>query len=60
MNSCASGSFACAYDYSKSSNIKSIKIINDGGDSEILFDNDYKINFFSSKAIIEFKANIEV
>ena len=27
---CASGSFACAYDYSKNSNIKSIKIINDG------------------------------
>ena len=60
MNSCASGSFACAYDYSKNSNIKSIKIINDGGNSEILFDNNYKTNFFSSKAIIEFKGNIEV
>ena len=60
MESCASGSFACAYDYSKSSNTKLIKIINDGGDSEILFGNDYKTNFFSSKAIIEFKGNIEV
>ena len=61
MASCASGSFACAYDYSKNNNdIKSIKVINDGGNSEILFDNSYKSNFFLSKGIIEFKGNIEV
>ena len=60
MDSCASGSFACAYDYSKNNNIKSVKIINDGGNSEILFSNNYQKNFFLSKGIIEFKGNIEV
>ena len=60
MDSCASGSFACAYDYSKNNNIKSVKIINDGGNSEILFSNNYQKNFFLSKGTIEFKGNIEV
>lgn len=61
MDSCASGSYACAYDHSKKNkNIKSIKVINDGGNSEVLFGKNYSTNFFSSKGVIEYKGNIKV
>jgi len=61
MHSCASGSYACAYDYSRKNNYnKKIKVINDGGDSQIIFGKDYNKNFFSSKGIIEFKGEMEI
>lgn len=61
MDSCASGSYACAYVYSKKNkNIDLVKIINDGGSSEVSFDKNFFSNFFSSRALIEFKGNIEV
>ena len=55
MNSCASGSFACAYHYHKNNNLKmDIKIINDGGNYFCKFQNNYQNNFIFSKGIIEF------
>lgn len=61
MASCASGSYACAYDYSIKNNFnKKINIINDGGNSQIVFSENYNNNFFISKGIIEFKGEIEI
>ena len=61
MDSCASGSFACAYDYSFKNNIYGkIKVINDGGISQITFNNFYKKNLFRSQAEIESKGVIEI
>ena len=61
MDSCASGSYACAYDYSKNNNnIKSVNIINDGGSSKVLFGRDYSSNFFSSKGFIDKIGNVKV
>ena len=43
MDSCASGSYACAFDYSFKNNIyKKIQVLNDGGNSQITFNNFYK------------------
>ena len=61
MDSCASGSFACAYDYSKRNNIdKKIDIINDGGNSQVIFNQDYTMNFFLSSGKIEYKGELEI
>ena len=61
MDSCASGSFACAYDYSnKNKHIHKINVINDGGNSQVIFENKYSKNFFSSKGFIEFKGELKI
>ena len=61
MDSCASGSYACAYDYSVKNDIfGKIKVINDGGISQIIFNDSYKKNLFKSKAEIESKGEIEI
>jgi diaminopimelate epimerase len=61
MDSCASGSYACAYDYSRKNNHnKKINVINDGGESQIIFGRDYNTNFFISKGIIEYKVELEI
>ena len=60
MKSCASGSFACAYDYSKKNNINGkIKVLNDGGVSQIIFNQKYKNNLFQIKPEIEYKEKLE-
>ena len=61
MDSCASGSFASAYDYSmKNSYSDKVRIINDGGNSEVVFENNYKSNFFLSKGEIEYNGELEI
>ena len=61
MDSCASGSYACAYDYSVKNDIfGKIKVINDGGISQIIFNDSYEKNLFKSKAEIESKGEIEI
>ena len=37
-----------------------IKIINDGGNSEVVFENNYKENFFLSKGEIEYNGELEI
>ena len=55
MNSCASGSFACAFHYHKKYNINSnINIINKGGEYISIFNNNYNNNSIASKSIIEY------
>ena len=61
MNSCASGSVACAYDYSKKYKFfEKINVINDGGESQIIFKKNYNRNFFTSKGLIEFKGELKI
>ena len=56
MASCASGSYACAYDFSKKQNISGkINIINDGGFFNIIFNKNYKKNKLIGTAKIEYK-----
>jgi diaminopimelate epimerase len=59
MTSCSSGSYACAYHYyhcyEKSDRIK---ILNDGGTSEVIF-KDNK-NLFLSKGEIEYKGELDI
>lgn len=56
MASCASGSYACAYDFSKKQSILGkINIINDGGVFNITFNKHYKKNKLIGKAEIEYK-----
>ena len=59
MNSCASGSFACAYDYSiKEKVLGDIEVVNDGGSFIISFNKDYKKSTLIGKAEIEYKGII--
>ena len=59
MNSCASGSFACAYDYSiKEKILGDIEVVNDGGNFIISFNKDYKKSTLIGKAEIEYKGII--
>ena len=61
MDSCASGSYACAFDYSFKNNIYGkIKVLNDGGICQITFNNSYEKNLFSAKAEIESKGMVEI
>ena len=61
MKSCASGSFACAFDYSQKNNINSkIKVLNDGGISQITFSKCYKNNLFKAVANIEYEGELEI
>lgn len=61
MQSCASGSFACAYHYLKTNNLNvDVKIINNGGDYFCRFKNNYKYNFIISQGIIEFTSTYEL
>ena len=59
MKSCASGSFACAYDYSiKEKILGDIEVVNDGGNFIINFSKDYKKSTLIGKAEIEYKGII--
>tara|TARA_Y100000590_G_C15674682_1_gene997523 strand:+ start:279 stop:1067 length:789 start_codon:yes stop_codon:yes gene_type:complete len=61
MDSCASGSYACAFDYFKKNNfIGKIKVQNIGGMFQIIFDENYMNNTLIGKAEIEYKDSIEV
>ena len=61
MQSCGSGSYACAYDYSKKNNIKGkIKVLNDGGISQITFSKCYQNNLFRAIANIEYEGALEI
>ena len=44
----------------KNSYNKKINVINDGGDSQIVFGEDYNRNFFISKGLIEYKGELEI
>ena len=56
MNSCASGSFACAYDYSnKEKVLGDIEVVNDGGNFIMSFNKNYKESTLIGKAEIEYK-----
>ena len=58
MASCSSGSYACAYHYYHYHNLDKVKILNDGGTSEIIFRNNK--NLFLSKGQIEYKDELEI
>ena len=61
MDSCASGSYACAFDYSFKNNVYGkIKVLNDGGIAQITFNNFYEKNLFRGIAEIESKGVIEI
>ena len=61
MSSCGSGSFACAYDFSKKNNyLGIIKVINDGGVFQFSFSENYNENFLIGKAEIEYEKEIEI
>ena len=60
MPSCSSGSYACAYHYYNCyEKFSKIKILNDGGTSEITFKANGK-NLFLSKGEIEYKGELEI
>ena len=59
MESCASGSFACAFHYHyKNKLISPIHIINNGGNYLSTFNDNYKHNTIISNSIIEYEDNI--
>ena len=61
MLSCGSGSYACAFDYSKNNNSNNkIKVLNDGGISQIMFSNKYKKNLFIAHSEIEYKSKLNI
>ena len=61
MPSCASGSYACAFNYSQRSNIfGEIKVLNDGGLFRIIFDENYMNNTLMGKAEIEYEDLIKI
>tara|TARA_Y100001970_G_C14205071_1_gene843497 strand:+ start:353 stop:1132 length:780 start_codon:yes stop_codon:yes gene_type:complete len=60
VESCASGSYACAYHISKKTTNKKFTVINDGGNLNIQFDSNYKKNSITAKAIIEEQLIIEI
>ena len=50
VDSCSSGSYACAYDYyKKNAHLKKINVINDGGTSQVIFGDNCKIFFFNKR-----------
>ncbi len=58
MASCSSGSYACAYHYKYYNKLDRIRILNDGGISEIIFRENK--NLFLSKGKIEYKGELEI
>lgn len=59
MESCASGSFACAFHYHFNNKVKSlINIINEGGNYLSTFNEKYSNNAIISNSIIEYEDNI--
>ena len=61
MQSCASGSYACAYHCHYKNMLKgNIKIINPGGEFEISFNKDYTKNYITNKAKLEFSSLINL
>ena len=61
MNSCASGSYACAFDYSlENSKFGKVKVKNDGGDFDISFDKNYTYNTLVGKAEIDSEDFIDI
>ena len=60
MDSCASGSYACAYDaYQKNKLQNSIKIINPGGNFKIIFEQNQDC-YLINKAHLEYNQNIDL
>ena len=53
VESCASGSYACAYHISKKTLVEKFKIINSGGNLNIEFNSNYKNNRIIARAIID-------
>jgi len=53
VESCASGSYACAYHIGKNISTKNFTIINSGGNLHINFSNDFKKNYIIGNAQIE-------
>ena len=62
MKSCASGSYAAAYDYVKNNKDASnkIKVLNDCGTAQIIFNSNFKENMIRSKAMIEYSGEITI
>ena len=59
MQSCASGSFVCAYDFSNKQNIiREIEVLNDGGNFKVMFDRVSLIQIVIKK--IEAKVYLEI
>tara|TARA_B100000579_G_C22840236_1_gene861029 strand:- start:2342 stop:3166 length:825 start_codon:yes stop_codon:yes gene_type:complete len=58
MPSCSSGSYACAYHYYHYNKLDKLKILNDGGISEIIFGNNK--NLFLSNGQIEYKGELKI
>tara|TARA_Y100000996_G_scaffold378261_1_gene330822 strand:- start:2881 stop:3708 length:828 start_codon:yes stop_codon:yes gene_type:complete len=58
MSSCSSGSYACAYHYYYYYKLDKLKILNDGGISEVMFGKNK--NLFLSKGKIEYKGELEI
>ena len=53
VESCASGSYACAYHVSKQTLNRSFLVINNGGNLSIQFSYKYLKNYITAKAVIE-------
>jgi len=61
MPSCGSGSYACAYDFSKKQNyLGEIEVINEGGNFKFTFKKEYSENILIGKAKIEYKRKMEL
>ena len=60
MPSCASGSFACAYHFSKKNKISNIHINNDKGSLKATFNFDSKIHKISGNAVIDDMKEIDI
>ena len=60
MPSCASGSFAAAFDYVKNNKDISnkINVLNEGGNIEVIFSSDFKENLIRAKAKVEYKGEL--
>ena len=61
MDSCASGSYACAYEYSIKKNINNqINVLNDGGNFSIMFSENYNKNTVKVKSHIEYSGILKI
>ena len=58
MPSCSSGSYACAYHHYHYNKLDKLKILNDGGTSEVIFGSNK--NLFLSKGQIEYKGELKI
>ena len=61
MDSCASGSYACAYEYSIKKNINNkINVLNDGGNFSIMFNENYNKNTVKVKSHLEYSGVLKI